>query len=333
MVRLPLLINRQRIKTLEELHENFNLVELIERYRGGQLRAWLNCWDFNSELEQLEALSADLSDQRLAEALCRIFCIEGDTRERALTVIRENLLKQEQERLCEEQRKREQQKQEEQQKAELAKALTLFEWQEQETKLSGSVNDFSRFAGFDPYLCIDNDALLLYPRNNLKKKRKEQSLCYTYDGYHWQPAQSLPIAKTAPTITAHSWEGIGKYFRCNFVSSPQEFGVVLEGSAAQVSDDGNHWNDLEYGIQELTDMGNFLVALLFDTQSPGQSMGFYISLDGINWRKLSTPLPKGKLACFRNSLLIMYGNKIAFGKISVQDVKEAFNGNTQQLDN
>lgn len=124
MVRLPLLINRQRIKTLEELHENFNLVELIERYRGGQLRAWLNCWDFNSELEQLEALSADLSDQRLAEALCRIFCIEGDTRERALTVIRENLLKQEQERLCEEQRKREQQKQEEQHKAELAKALT-----------------------------------------------------------------------------------------------------------------------------------------------------------------------------------------------------------------
>ena len=43
MVRLPLLINKQRIKTLEELRENFNLMELIERYRGGQLRAWLNC--------------------------------------------------------------------------------------------------------------------------------------------------------------------------------------------------------------------------------------------------------------------------------------------------
>ena len=59
MVRLPLLINKQRIKTLEELRENFNLTELIERYKGGQLRAWLNCWDFSSELEQLEAISPD----------------------------------------------------------------------------------------------------------------------------------------------------------------------------------------------------------------------------------------------------------------------------------
>lgn len=56
MARLPLIINDQRLKTLEGLRENFNLTELIERYRGGQLRAWLNCWDFDSELEQLEAL-------------------------------------------------------------------------------------------------------------------------------------------------------------------------------------------------------------------------------------------------------------------------------------
>ena len=89
MVRLPLLINKQRIKTLEELRENFNLIELIERYRRGQLRAWLNCWDFGSELEQLEALSPDLPEQELLEALCRTFGVEGEAKEQALNERRE----------------------------------------------------------------------------------------------------------------------------------------------------------------------------------------------------------------------------------------------------
>jgi len=107
MVRLPLLINKQRIKTLEELRENFNLTELIERYKGGQLRAWLNCWDFSSELEQLEAISPDLPELELAEALCRLFSVEGNSKEQALTAFREILTRREQERQREEQRKAE----------------------------------------------------------------------------------------------------------------------------------------------------------------------------------------------------------------------------------
>ena len=67
MARLPLIINDQRLKTLEGLRENFNLTELLARFRGGQLRAWLNCWDFSSELEQVEALSPDLPEQELLE--------------------------------------------------------------------------------------------------------------------------------------------------------------------------------------------------------------------------------------------------------------------------
>ena len=92
MVRLPLLINKQRIKTLEELRENFNLTELIERHKGGQLRAWLNCWDFSSELEQVEALSPDLPEQELLEALCRIFGIEGEAKEQALKLQQREML-------------------------------------------------------------------------------------------------------------------------------------------------------------------------------------------------------------------------------------------------
>ena len=104
MVRLPLLINKQRIKTLEELQDNFNLTELIERYKGGQLRAWLYNWDFKAEQEQLEALSSDLSESELLEALCRIFGIEGSSREQALASFTEERTRKEQEQILEAQR-------------------------------------------------------------------------------------------------------------------------------------------------------------------------------------------------------------------------------------
>lgn len=132
MVRLPLLINKQRIKTLEELRENFNLTELIERHKGGQLRAWLNCWDFSSELEQVEALSPDLPEQELLEALCRIFGVEGEAKEQTLTAFREEQEKREEEA----KRRKEQQEAEERAKTSIAKPLTLdeieFDWQEAE---------------------------------------------------------------------------------------------------------------------------------------------------------------------------------------------------------
>mgnify|MGYP000127526258 CR=1 FL=1 len=89
MARLPLIINDQRLKTLEGLRENFNLTELLERFRGGQLRAWLYNWDYDSELEQVEALSPDLPEQELLEALCRIFGVEGEAKEQALNERRE----------------------------------------------------------------------------------------------------------------------------------------------------------------------------------------------------------------------------------------------------
>lgn len=327
MVRLPLLINKQRIKTLEELRENFNLTELIERYKGGQLRAWLNCWDFSSELEQVEALSPDLPELEFAETLCRIFGIDGEVREQALTVIKEKLFKEEQERQREEQRKK---RQERQRKADLEKTLSLFEWQEREIRLSGLLHNFNHFADVDPYLYAVDDALYLCHRNNSNENPKEHALCYTYDGYHWQPSQPLPVLPTREADTLHSWEGIGKHFRCNFVPSSQEFGVVSRGAVAEISDDGIHWRELEYVIHELVTMKQFLVALFHDAEYPELSIGFHVSVDGIHWRKLSTPLPKGKLACFGDNLLIMYGIKVAFGKINVQDVQEAINGATPQ---
>lgn len=331
MVRLPLLINNQRIKTLEELRANFNIEELLERYRGGQLRAWLYCWDFNSEQEQVESLSPDLSELELAEALCDIFTLENEAREQTLAVIKDKLLKEEQKRLQEEQLKRKLQEEEAQRKLLLNKPLDLFKWQTKELKLAGEITNFNRFACFDPSFC---GGFTLSPRsyveeqNTHREKKKIPILCYSYDGYHWQGSESLPTTKIEKADPLHAWKGMGKYFRCNFVASTQEFGVVSEGSAAEISEDGIHWRELEYGIQELVDMEKFLVALFFNTQSPEESLGFHVSLDGILWRKLLTPLPKGKITFFDNTLFIMYGSKAVFGEISVQDVTDAFNKKT-----
>jgi DnaJ-class molecular chaperone len=123
MARLPLIINGLRLKTLEGLRENFNLTELLERFRGGQLRAWLNCWDFDSEQKLVEALSTDLSEQELLEALCHIFGVEGVAKEQALTAFKEEQEKREEEA----KRRKEQQEKEERAKTSAAKPLTLDE--------------------------------------------------------------------------------------------------------------------------------------------------------------------------------------------------------------
>ncbi len=172
MVRLPLLINKQRIKTLEELRENFNLTELIERYQGGQLRAWLNCWDFISELEQVEALSPDLPELEFAETLCRIFGVEGDAKEQALTAFREEQEKRE-EQQQEAERQQKLQEQEEQRKAEQTKPLTLdeieFDWQVAEgPKIDLLTSDADRFVAI--------------------QKDQDKLFFYSYDALHWEKA-------------------------------------------------------------------------------------------------------------------------------------------------
>lgn len=170
MARLPLIINEQRLKTLEGLRENFNLTELLERFRGGQLRAWLNCWDFDSELEQLEVLSPDLPEQELLEALCRIFGVEGDAKEQALAAFKEEQEKREEEA----KRRKEQQEAEERAKTSIAKPLTLdeieFDWQEAE----GPKIDLLT-SGTDRFVAIQNGDC-----------NHDKLFFYSYDGLHWE---------------------------------------------------------------------------------------------------------------------------------------------------
>ena len=174
MARLPLIINEQRLRTLDELRENFNLAELIERFRGGQLRAWLYNWDFKAEQELVEVLPADLPDPKLADALCRIFGIEGESRTQALNSLKEEKVRQIQEQQLETQRQQEQQRQEEQRKAEESKPLTLaeieFDWQMKE----GPQIDLLT-SGSDRFVAIQNGNI-----------NHDTHVFYSYDGLHWE---------------------------------------------------------------------------------------------------------------------------------------------------
>lgn len=176
MARLPLIINGQRLRTLEELRENFNLAELLERFHGGQLRAWLYNWDFKAEQEQVEALPADLSEPELTEALCRIFGIEGGSKEQALNSLKEEKARQVQEQQLEAQRQQEQQRQEEQRKAEESRPLALdeieFDWQ-----MTEGPDVKLLTAGTDRFVTVTNDSRAYY----------------SYDGSHWEGGQEQCI--------------------------------------------------------------------------------------------------------------------------------------------
>lgn len=235
MARLPLIINDQRLKTLEGLRENFNLTELLERFRGGQLRAWLNCWDFDSELEQVEALSPDLPEQELLEALCRIFGVEGDAKDQALTAFKEEQEKREEEA----KRRKEQQEAEERAKTSIAKPLTLdeieFDWQEAEgPKIDLLTSGADRFVAIQFQRDDSFDGLV----------------SYSYDGLHWEDPGK--------------WEASGISYRNPFYYC-NNFFIYHEGTEFHYSSDSIHWKSVRIddvsGIEKIIWANGLYVAL------------------------------------------------------------------------
>lgn len=252
MVRLPLLINKQRIKTLEELRNNFNLTELIERYKGGQLRAWLNCWDFSSELEQVEALSSDLPEQELLETLCHIFRVEGDAKEQALAAFRK-----EREKLEEQQREverlRKLHEQEEQRKAEQTEPLTLeeieFDWQEAE----GPKIDLLT-SGADRFVAI-----------------ADKRGYYSYNGIQWERANL-------------KWE---ENYTCHLYCCNGNF-ILDYGSTPYVYSNFTRWNKIEIGddkihINKIIWTGDHYIALGSEEYQSSYETGTFFKRTETHW--------------------------------------------------
>ena len=103
---------------------------------------------------------------------------------------------------------------------------------------------------------------------------------------------------------------MGKCFKCWPGNKPK--------SNTYITDDGINWMPLKYSIQKLLDTNHFLVALLIKRESPEvKGIGFHVSLDGINWRKLNAPLQNGKIAYLDGKLLIADGNKLAVGTLKI----------------
>ena len=169
MARLPLVINQQRIKTLEELRENFNLAELIERYRRGLLKAWLYNWDFEDELKAVENIPAEQTDMELAERLCSIFQIPSEAQEKAIDDFRGS---------------QKEKKELEQKLVDSLKQIELEKQQRENLKLTIDNIEFSWEEA-----TIPGDVKCVSSVNGRLVAIGEKNLVYSYDGIHWQKAK------------------------------------------------------------------------------------------------------------------------------------------------
>ena len=79
-VKFYMYFNGERIRTLDDLRENFIADDVLEAYSSGQLAKWLKVWRHKEELEQVEAIESESAREILRE-LVRIFDPEAEAEE------------------------------------------------------------------------------------------------------------------------------------------------------------------------------------------------------------------------------------------------------------
>ncbi len=70
-------IEGEKLRTLDDLRENFFADAVLAHYQSGKLAQWLDVWGYKDELGQVRAIQAKDTRGILAE-LCRIFDVEAD---------------------------------------------------------------------------------------------------------------------------------------------------------------------------------------------------------------------------------------------------------------
>ena len=89
-VKFNLYVDEQKIRTLEQLSEHFNIDDLLEWYEAGVLQKWLKTRQYTTQLQQVEALVA--GDQfETAKALIRIFDFTEEQAREALDSLKYRL--------------------------------------------------------------------------------------------------------------------------------------------------------------------------------------------------------------------------------------------------
>ncbi|WP_120953075.1 hypothetical protein [Helicobacter sp. L8] len=77
LAKFALTCDGEKITSLEQLKEHFNLLDVLEHYKTNTLWRWLRSRGYQNELEGVEAINAT-QDTEILKALCEVFGIEAD---------------------------------------------------------------------------------------------------------------------------------------------------------------------------------------------------------------------------------------------------------------
>lgn len=89
LVKFNLLIDGQRCRTIEDLRNNFNILDVMEEFQNGKLEKWLKVRNFNEQFEQVKAIDKNSDLLQIAQQLCKIFDVtvsEGDLKNELMTI-------------------------------------------------------------------------------------------------------------------------------------------------------------------------------------------------------------------------------------------------------
>ena len=78
--KFNLLVDGQKVRTLEELRKNFNLEDVLEYFYSGKLQKWLASRDYKHELDQVKDIASS-NKLDVSSKLLDIFNIEHDKKE------------------------------------------------------------------------------------------------------------------------------------------------------------------------------------------------------------------------------------------------------------
>jgi len=80
LVKLPLPMNGELCKSIEDLQKNINVYDLLEHFESGKLEIWLRSRKFK-QLAAIQAIDKDLEKKEIARKLYSTFIVELDSNE------------------------------------------------------------------------------------------------------------------------------------------------------------------------------------------------------------------------------------------------------------
>lgn len=74
-VKIPLeMENEVKVRSIEELRENFSITKIYEHYQSGKLQSWLERWYYDDILKSLQEIT--YNEETFCEDMCKIFAVE-----------------------------------------------------------------------------------------------------------------------------------------------------------------------------------------------------------------------------------------------------------------